>query len=180
MKVWIVFIPLFWFCSLAFAEVRIYNGKMTVDVVDQRLDKILSVLREQSDIQFYVDDTVIDQSICADFQNLSIGRGIKKLLEGTGINHAVIAKNGETQAIFIGGSLKPQPSSAKLDARSTTPRPKQTIYRPPTVQRTQPAKNTVIESKKKQPANRIEPVVSIPTAGNLTTTPAPKEKQKKE
>lgn len=178
MKLWIILILLF--CSLASAEVRISNGKMTVDVVNQPLDKVLSILREQSNIQFYVDDGVSDESICAVFQNLSIGRGIKKLLEGTGINYAVIDKNGETEAIFIGSSQKPQPSSVKLDARSATPWRKQTTYQPPSIQRTQPAKNTVLESKKKQPTNQIKPVVAIPTAGSLTTSHATQEKQKKE
>ncbi len=178
MQLWIILI--LFFCSLASAEVRISNGKMTVDVVDQPLNKVLSILREQSDIQFYVDDGVIDQSICADFQNLSIGRGIKKLLEGTGINYAVIAKNGETEAIFIGGSQKPQPSSVKLGARSTSPWRKQTTYQSPAIQRTQPAKNAVLESKKKQPDNQIKPVASIPTAGSLTTSSDTQGKEKKE
>jgi hypothetical protein len=178
MKLWIAFIPLF--CSLAFAEVRISNGKMTIAVINQRLDKVIDTLRKQSDIQFYVDQSVIDQSICADFQNLSVGRGIKKMLEGTGINYAVLARNGQAKAIFIGASQKPQPSSVKLGVRSTIPGRKQTTYQPPRFQRTQPAKNTLIEFKKKEPANGIEPVVSIPTAGSVTTSPVPQRKQKEQ
>lgn len=145
---------------------------MSADIVNQRLDKVLEILRQQTDIEFYVDDDVIDQSICADFRNLSIAFGIKKMLEGTGINHAVIANRKGPEAIFIGNSQKPQASYRKLDTRPTIPGRRQTSYQAPQLrQPSNPAKNIPHERKKTQPLSHIKSAITIPTAGGLTTPP---------
>lgn len=169
------------FCNFVFAEVHISDGKMTVNITNERLDKVLSLLRKQTDIEFYIDDTVSNQTICADFQNLSIGRGIKKLLEGTGVNYAVIAKNGKTDAIFIGSSQKPQVSSAKLDARPTTNWRNQTIYRSPnTLQPAHNANKASPELGNQKQSNQENPVATIPTGGTLDASPNPKRKNQEE
>lgn len=179
MKIWIALIPLF--CSMAFAEIRVKDGKMTADIINLRLDKVLEILREQTDIQFYIDDDVTDQFICTDFQNLSIGLGIRKMLEGTGINYAVIANKGKTKAIFIGSSQKPKASYRKLDASGQIPWRRQTTYQGLKIsQPPQPAKNDVPQPKKKQPINQVEPVVVIPTAGDLNNSPNLQRKRKEE
>lgn len=176
---WIVVVSLFY--SVAFAEVQISNGKMTVNVIDERLDNVLDILREQTGIQVYLDDRVKDQPICADFDNLSIGPGIKKLLEGTGINYAVIANRGKIKRIFIGDSRKPQVSDRKVDTRSAGNWRKQTIYYTPQAHQTPPpARNTVSGEKHKAPMNRVAPVASVPTAGQLMASPGPQGKNKKE
>lgn len=176
---WIVVVSLFY--SVVFAEVQISNGKMTVNVIDERLDNVLDILREQAGIQVYLDDRVKDQPICADFDNLSIGPGIKKLLEGTGINYAVIANRGKIKRIFIGDSRKPQASDRKVDIRSSSSwRRQPNYYTPPVQQPPVPTRNTLSGEKHKAPINQVAPVASIPTAGEVMASPRPQGKNKKE
>jgi hypothetical protein len=108
MKIYLIAFSLF--CGFAFAEVKIRDGKVSANILNQRLDIVVKLFRQQTDIEFYLEDDVGGERICADLQNLSIGFGIKKLLEGTGINHAIIGNAEGTQSIFIGSSQAPQPS----------------------------------------------------------------------
>jgi hypothetical protein len=127
---------------------------------------VVKLLRQQTDILFFIEDDVSDEMVSADFRNLSIGFGIKKLLEGTGINHAVIGDADGTQAIFIGSSQEPQASYKRADKstiRYPQKGPNSRNFR--VVKPAPPQKSNASDSKNSQP--EMKPAISIPTGGGV-------------
>ncbi len=160
------------FCSAGFADVRVRDGRMSADIVNQPLKRILESLRQQTNITFYVEDGVVNETIWANFQNLPIALGIKKMLEGTGINHAVVADTKGITAIFLGDSEKPQQASSKnMDNRVVTSFGRQTtiLQSPQVVQPARPANYSSREQGKPQAVPQTkQQAPSIPTGGSLS------------
>jgi hypothetical protein len=158
---------LFLFCNFAFGEVYVSKGKITANFVNQRLDTVIQLFCEQTDIELYVEDDVKDRKVSADFENLSIGFGVKKLLEGTGINHVVVGNTDGTQAIFIGSSQEPQRFFKNVDNSSSLFRQRRSNTQNYRILKPGPSKKkNASDSKTTQP--QIKPAVSIPTAGTLS------------
>jgi hypothetical protein len=113
--------------SFAAADVTVSNGMMSAEINSQSLQTVI-----QAQCTFSVDDSVRTSPVTASFQNLPIAEGIKKLLEGTGINYAVIGdSSGELQSIYIGSSERPGAPGQKLDTRPVNNRSvTQPVYRP--------------------------------------------------
>ncbi|HSE40014.1 MAG TPA: hypothetical protein VLH08_04550 [Acidobacteriota bacterium] len=121
------------FCTIAlfalisfpvFAEVSeliIQDGKISASFTSQPLGQTVRMISKQTGIQISIDDEVAGESVSASFKDLPLAIGIKKLLEGTGINYAVIAEgDGMPSAILISASEKPGTPPKKLDTRPTS------------------------------------------------------------
>jgi hypothetical protein len=115
---WLCWLLVLLYGGSAFAEVHIRNGRISANIVNEELDMVVKLFQQNTNIAFYIDDDLRERKISADFRNLSIGFGIKKLLEGTGINHAVVGNADGAQAIFIGSSQERQPFYRKVDNSS--------------------------------------------------------------
>ena len=90
------------------ADVRVQNNMISAEVNGEPLRQVIDKMKSQTHVNFFVDDSVSSTSVSASFQDLSLGEGIKKMLEGTGINYAVVGGNsGSPDSVYIGGSEKP-------------------------------------------------------------------------
>jgi hypothetical protein len=79
------------------------------------------MISKQTGVHIAIDDAVAGEPVSANFKDLPLAMGIKKLLEGTGINYAVIAgADGIPSAVLISGSEKPGAPPKKLDTRPTS------------------------------------------------------------
>jgi type II secretory pathway component GspD/PulD (secretin) len=117
----------------AFAEINVRDGKITANFTSQTIGQAVQTIKEQSGIQINVDESVANESVSANFKDLPLAAGIKKLLEGTGINYAVIAgSDGVPSAILISGSEKPGAPPKKLDTRpvAAAPVPARSVVTP--------------------------------------------------
>ena len=119
------FLALLWLFSFpAFAgvsEIVVENGRITASFTSQPLSEAIEIIRKQSGVHISVDEAVANESVSANFKDLPLAIGIKKLLEGTGINYAVIAgADGIPSAVLISGSEKPGAPPKKLDTRPTS------------------------------------------------------------
>src|SRR5205809_7940719 len=72
------------------ADVQVQNGMISAEINGEPLRKVIDKVRSQTKVSFFVDDSVSSTSVSASFHDLPLGEGIKKMLEGTGINYAVI------------------------------------------------------------------------------------------
>lgn len=121
------------FAVPAFAEINVRDGKITAIFTSQTIGQAVQTIKEQSGIQINVDENVANESVSANFKDLPLAAGIKKLLEGTGINYAVIAgSDGVPSAILISGSEKPGTPPKKLDTRpvAAAPVPARSVVTP--------------------------------------------------
>jgi hypothetical protein len=106
------------FASALYADVKVEWDRISVDLKSVPLSQVLENLKKQTHIKLIVDDGVAGKPISANFQNLPVAMGLKKILEGTGINYAVLAgADGEPQSIFIGGSTALGAPPKRLDSR---------------------------------------------------------------
>jgi hypothetical protein len=102
----------------AHCDVSIREGKVTIEVYSQPLSEIIEQLQEQSKIQFSLEEEIAGETVSGSFQNLPVAEAIKKLLEGTGINYAVVSKGErEPPAVFIGSREQPGAPRRVLDTR---------------------------------------------------------------
>jgi hypothetical protein len=126
------------FCAAAFGGVSVSDGKMTADMNSEPLGQVIQKIQSQTGIRFSIDDQVAGQAITASFQDLPIAFGIKKMLEGTGINYAVVGEaNGLPEAVFIGASEKPGAAS-KSPTRPAPYAPSRAVVAPVTAPPQQP------------------------------------------
>ena len=117
----------------AFAEINVHDGKITANFTSQTLGQAVQTIKEQSGIQINIDESVANETVSANFTDLPLAVGIKKLLEGTGINYAVIAgSDGIPKAVLISGSEKPGAPPKKLDTRpvAAAPVPARSVVTP--------------------------------------------------
>jgi hypothetical protein len=103
------------------SELIIENGKISANFTSQPLGQTVRMISKQTGVQIHIDDEVAGESVSANFKDLPLAIGIKKLLEGTGINYAVIATgDAMPSAILISASEKPGTPPKKLDTRPTS------------------------------------------------------------
>lgn len=153
--------------ALAFADLRVQNGKISADLNSEALTTVLDELKQQSHIKVNVDPEVGNQTISASFQDVPLAAGIKKLLEGTGINYVLIGDGEAPTSLFLGGSEKPGGSPRVLDSRG--PMPGRGVVQPvtplpPMPPPPQPGAATKQDNQKK-PAT--SPPVNVPTGGGF-------------
>lgn len=138
----LVFSVLFFaLCGVVFADVAIKDGKMSAEFEAQPLQQVLDTLRTQTNVTFSIEEGIGSTQVSASFQDLPIAEGIKKMLEGTGVNYAVIGgPNGEPESIFIGNSSKAGVTAGARPApyRGSIVQPVQPIQPPPQPIYTQP------------------------------------------
>jgi hypothetical protein len=153
----------------AFAEINVRDGKITANFTSQTVGQAVQTIKEQSGIRINVDESVANESVSANFKDLPLAAGIKKLLEGTGINYAVIAgPDGVPSAILISGSEKPGAPPKKLDTRpiAAAPVPARSVVTPvnptpPPISNPNPAPQgggAVPNPGMNRPANGVAPV----------------------
>jgi hypothetical protein len=103
------------------SELIIENGRISANFTSQPLGQTVRTISKQTGVQIHIDDEVAGESVSANFKDLPLAIGIKKLLEGTGINYAVISNgNAMPTAILISASEKPGAPPKKLDTRPTS------------------------------------------------------------
>lgn len=158
----------------ASAEVTVVDGKITADIYSQTLGEVIQKLEKQGNLQFSVEDGIKNQTVSASFKDLPIAIAIKKLLEGTGINYAVVSVGEDPPVIFIGKREAPGATRRVLDARPVN-RPQRGVVTPvpPSYSPPPPADGTI--PLEKQGVNPLSPVnpkpanpnspVSVPTGG---------------
>jgi len=154
--------------AIVFANVQIQNGNMSADLNSEQLSNVLEAVQQQTGIKVSVDPAVGSQPISASFQNLPFAAGIKKLLEGTGINYVVIGDEQGAMSLFVGTSEKPgeaqgktNPGAAQMPGRGVV----QPVNPMPSVPPPPPATGKPDNQKKNQNA---PPAVSVPTGGGFT------------
>lgn len=106
----------------AFAEVQVKDGKVTAKVQSEQLRAVVNQIGNQAGIHVSVDDSIEARDVVyANFADLPVGAAIRKLLEGTDVNFAVIADaDGNPTAIFVSRSSPAGAPPKKLDARPVT------------------------------------------------------------
>jgi len=161
MRVLVTFLLLFPVILLADVEVR--NGKISADFYSQTLRQVVQKMESETKIHFSLDEVVADKTVSANFQDLPVGLAIKKMLEGTGINYAVIAtEEGGVRAVFIGGSERPGAAPRRLDTRPAAGRGVVIPVEPMHVAPRAPAP----EQKRIPPLRRgADTTVDVPTGG---------------
>jgi hypothetical protein len=159
--------------------VQVQDGKITAEFTSQPLNQAANTIRQQTGINVIVDDSIANETISANFKDLPIAMGIKKMLEGTGINYAVIAgADGKPSAILISGSEKPGAPPKKLDTRPVTGGnyPNRSVVTPVTptpppqsqqlINRNNEEKLTAREIPEKDPRNTPSTTGGIGTGGS--------------
>jgi hypothetical protein len=169
----------------ACAEIQVRDGLVSADIQSQPLSQVLDRLKSQINMRLVIDEGIAGKTVSASFRNLPVGPALKKLLEGTGINFAVLAgADGQPQSVFIGGSARPGAPPRRLDNRpvgtrgvvspvapSPAPPPPTTIPQPEALQQ-QPL-----------PEKPLTPAVNVPTGGGFVPeqpnvqTPAGQQQQ---
>jgi hypothetical protein len=151
-------------CSVsAYADVQVHDGLVTADLQSQPLTQVLDRLKAQTDVHVFIDDGVQGKTISARFQDLTVAMALKKMLEGTGINYAVLGgENGEPKSIFIGASSRLGAAPKKLDNRPVNSRGVVNPVNPSTPVPPQP------QETRPMPENRgYNPNTSVPTGGGF-------------
>ena len=158
--------------NISFAGVEVQDGKMSADIAGQPLGQVLQTLKQNTKIQFSIDDQIDSQTVSARFEDLTIAAGIKKILEGTGINYVVMADaTGQPTSIFIGKSEKPGAPPKKLDSRPVANMPNRGVVQP-----MQPIRQPQIqqEDNQQRQGNRqenkpagMQNTTEVPTGGSL-------------
>ena len=92
------------------SEIIIDNQRFSADLNNVPLRKVVEEISEQGNIRFEVDESVIEEKISVRFRDLSITKGLKRILNG--LNH-IILYNGEkevTDLIILGKEAAGQDS----------------------------------------------------------------------
>lgn len=172
MRLWLLMA--FLSAPLAFGEVQVQQNKMSANVNSEPLRGIVDHLKRQSGIRVTLDDSVAAERVTANFKDLSIAAGIKKMLEGTGINYAVLSEGeGKPTAVFIGSSEKPGAGPKKLDARPVVNRGVATPVAPPIPQVQQPMPTPIPQTGGAIQGGAIQPFPGTVTGGGMGTGQAP-------
>jgi hypothetical protein len=174
MRFWLLLLSLS--ASFAFAGVEVQQDKMSADVNSEPLRGIVDHLKRQSGITVTLDDSVAAERVTANFKDLTIATGIKKMLEGTGINYAVISEgSGKPTAIFIGSSERAGAGPKKIDARPVVNRSVVNPIPPPIPQVQQPMPNPVPQPQTggAMQGGTVQPFGGAVTGGGMGTPVAP-------
>jgi hypothetical protein len=156
----------------AFAEVTVKDGSITANIQSESLRSVFNQIGTQTGVQVSIDDAAANDMVYANFQNLPVGAAVRKLLEGTDVNFAVLADaDGKPTAIFISKSSNPGAPPKKLDTRPVTSPGRgvvQPISPPPQIPVPQP--NAQPGAAGRNPAADQKQPVMPPTAGTMVPT----------
>jgi hypothetical protein len=191
------------FSFTAFAgtsEIIVENGMISANFTSQPLHEAVKIIKKQSGVPIAIDEAVANESVTANFKNLPLAIGIKKLLEGTGINYAVIAgADGIPSAVLISGSEKPGAPPKKLDTRPTSspgnynqrsvvapvnpPPQQQQVPNPREAKQPQAGNAPAVPNQNPNQPQPYQPVLpkfdpnNIPTGGSLVPSTTPTQPQ---
>ncbi|HSP07921.1 MAG TPA: hypothetical protein VLR94_12145 [Acidobacteriota bacterium] len=119
----------------AFGAVEVKNGRVTANVQSELLRDVINQIGTLGGVQVSVDNSIANDMVYANFQDLPMGAAIRKLLEGTDINYAVVAgADGRPTAVYISKSETPGAPPKKLDSRPITSAPGRGVVTPVTPQ----------------------------------------------
>jgi len=155
--------------TMAYADVNVTQGKISANVTSEPLRQVVDVLKQKTEIRFSVEEDVAGQMVSANFQDLPVAAAIKKLLEGTGINYAVLGDaNGDPETVFIGNSERPGSpgGSAPNPAMSMPARGVVTPVQPLPPQMNPPVQPPQTPVDQKTPQQR-PPGGNVPTGGGF-------------
>ena len=161
------------------ADVKVRDGRVSADLQSQPLNQVLDQLKKQTNMRMVVDEGISGKTVSASFQDLPVGSALKKILEGTGINYAVLAgADGQPQSVFIGGSSRPGAPPRRLDSRPTgnrgvvspVPSPAQPPiqHQPEAWQKQQPQQLQQQQQQQQSlPERYLPPASNVPTGGGF-------------
>ena len=166
------------FAGILHADVKVQDGRVSADLKSQPLSQVLDQLKRQINMRMVVDEGISGKTVSASFQNLPVGLALKKLLEGTGINYAVLAGgDGQPQSVFIGGSSRPGAPPRRLDNRPTgnrgvvSPVPPPPSPSQPPIQQQPDALQRQQQMQQQQqqplPEKSLSPALNVPTGGGF-------------
>jgi hypothetical protein len=155
------------FASALYADVKVEGDRISVDLKSQPLTQVLENLKTQTHLKLMIDDGIAGKTVSASFQNLPVAMALKKILEGTGINYAVLADaEGKPQSVFIGASAALGAPPKRLDSRPVGNRGVVTpVPPPPPPPIPQPTDGRPVEQQQIKP---LTPgTVNVPTGGGF-------------
>lgn len=155
------------FASALYADVKVDGDRISVDLKSAPLTQVLENIKTQTHLKLLIDDGIAGKTVSASFQNLPVAMALKKILEGTGINYAVLAgADGQPQSVFIGGSAALGAPPKRLDSRPVGNRGVvQPVPPPPPPPVPQPADARPAEQPQVKP---LTPgTVNVPTGGGF-------------
>ncbi len=167
------------FAGPLYADVKVNDGRVSADLQSQPLSQVLERLKAQTNMRMVVDEGIAGKTVSANFQDLPVGLALKKILEGTGINYAVLAgADGQPQSVFIGGSSRPGSPPRRLDNRPTGNRGVVSPVSPPP-----PPPPPVARPDPGQPDQQLKqqtPGVNVPTGGGFVPGQPKSEEQQEQ
>lgn len=150
-----------------YAEIEVRDGRVTANLQSQPLNQVLDRLKTQINMRMVVDEGISGKTVSANFQDLPLGAALKKILEGTGINYAVLAgPDGQPQSVFIGGSARPGTPPRRLDNRPVNNRGVVSPVQPPPPP-SAPAQQPEALQPQPLPEKTIIPGSNVPTGGGF-------------
>ena len=157
--------------SFATADVKIQDGKISAQLNSAPLTQVLQAIKEQAQIRLDMEQEIGSKTVTASFQDLSLGDGIRKMLEGTGINFVVLSDGeGRPSSLFVGISASPGAPARRLDSRPINNN--RGVVTPVNPQQQQPPQQQPIppsqpgEERQNAP-RRQAPAVNVPTGGGF-------------
>ena len=165
-------------CGAAFGGVEVKDGMVTAELQAEPLKEVLDTLSEQAGLDISLDSSAAGEMVYAKFENLPIGAAIRKLLEGTDINYALIAGiDGAPTSLFVSKSETLGAPPKKLDTRPVTSSPNRGVVTPVQPMPPQPVvQQPGIQQPGNQPGNPVrdekgnamQPKPNTPFGGNNT------------
>ena len=174
----------FWFVllllhsSFAMAGVKIEDGKISAQLNSEPLTQVLQSIKEQTQIRLDMEQDVGSKTVTASFQDLELGDGIRKMLEGTGINFVVLSDGeGRPSSLFVGLSAHPGVPPRRLDNRPVNNnRGVVTPVNPPP-----PISPPQEQDRQNSPSRRQVPVApAVPTGGGFNPAATQQDQQQQQ
>jgi hypothetical protein len=164
--------------TLAHADLNVRDGRVSADLQSQPLTQVLERLKAQTNMKMVVDEGITGKTVSAKFQNLPVGLALKKILEGTGINYAVLGgADGQPQSVFIGGSTRPGAPPRRLDSRPVGNRGVVTPVNPPPPPPLPIQQDLRQQEQPQQNRPQVPPPVNVPTGGGFVPEQPKTEQQ---
>jgi len=122
-----------------------------------------------------MEQDVGSRTVTASFQDLSLGDGIRKMLEGTGINFVVLSDGeGHPASMFVGLSASPGSPARKLDSRPVNNnRGVVTPVNPP-----QPVPSMLEQERQNAPRRQAPAAIGVPTGGGFNPAATQQEQDR--
>lgn len=187
MKRFLVLFILLAASSLVFADIAVKDGMVTADLQAEQLHSVITQIGTAAGMQTSIDSSAANELVYANFKDMPIGAAIRKLLEGTDINYAVIGgADGKPTAIFISRSESPGTAPKRLDTRPLNAAPQRGVVQPmspPPMPNNMPAGNVRDPRAQGQPQPQQQPGDqkpnspyggannTVPTAGSFSGAP---------